>query len=100
MDADRRAAMRERLAVIRAACDRCVPDDPPWREIEEAFALVDELLLPPHPTLVGDPLTSDLLDLVRLMPDHQVDEIITFVITLREARGTGRRVTWAPSGRG
>jgi hypothetical protein len=96
MEADRRAAIRARLAVIRAACARCVPDDPPWREIDEALAYLDELLPPPHPTLIGDPLTSDLLDLIRLMPDHQVDAIITFVIGLRAARGTGRRVTMEP----
>jgi hypothetical protein len=48
------------------------------------------------PALVGDPLTSELLDLIRLMPDHQVDEIIKFVSGLREARGKGRRVTLGP----
>ncbi len=31
-------------------------------------------------------LTHELLDLIVLMPDSQVDEILTFIATLREAR--------------
>jgi hypothetical protein len=54
--------------------------------------------MPLGPKLVGDPLTSELLDLICLMPDHQVDEIIKFVIALRSARGKGRRVTLEAAG--
>ncbi len=31
-------------------------------------------------------LQRELLDLIKLMPDSQVDEILSFVATLREAR--------------
>ncbi len=35
-------------------------------------------------------LQNELLDLIRLMPDAQVDELLKFVATLREARGLSR----------
>lgn len=38
------------------------------------------------PELVGDPLTSQLLDLIRMMPDHQTDEILKFIYQMRAIR--------------
>ena len=35
-------------------------------------------------------LQSELLDLIKLMPDSQVDEILAFITTLREARALAR----------
>ncbi len=38
-------------------------------------------------------LQSELLDLIKLMPDSQVDEILAFIATLREARALARTET-------
>jgi hypothetical protein len=38
-----------------------------------------------------NPLTHELLDLITLMPDSQVDEILTYVAELRAARSAGKR---------
>jgi hypothetical protein len=69
------------------------------RETRETLRqCADELaaLLPP----VGqpaNPLQSELLDLIKLMPDSQVDEILSFVGTLREAKGLAKAPVGQPS---
>jgi hypothetical protein len=37
-----------------------------------------------------NPLQGELFDLITLMPDTQVDEILTYIATLREARARQR----------
>lgn len=37
-----------------------------------------------------NPLQHELLDLIKLMPDSQTDEIMDFIRTLREARARGK----------
>lgn len=43
-----------------------------------------------------NPVTSEVCDLLKLMPDSQVDEILEFVRTLREIRAQQRRIVHLP----
>lgn len=56
-------------------------------EGEAAAALRSSLASPPLPEhLIGDPLTSQLLDLIRLMPDNQTQVIVDFIADMRAIR--------------
>lgn len=41
---------------------------------------------PLGPELIGDPLTSQLLDLIKLMPDTQTQVIVDFIMDMRRIR--------------
>jgi bacterioferritin-associated ferredoxin len=45
MEVERVAVIRQRMAHIRTELDDCLLDDPPWHLIDEAFNVIDELLI-------------------------------------------------------
>lgn len=52
----------------------------------EAYPPPPVAALPPPPLEEPNPLQSELLDLIVLMPDAQVDDLVAFITKLREAR--------------
>ncbi len=60
---------------------------------QEEYDHCQQVLSHLRPAYRVNPLQSELLDLIKLMPDSQVDEILQFIATLREARALARTET-------
>lgn len=60
-----------------------------FNALEDMEFLLSKVREPLGPELLGDPLTSQLLDLIKLMPDAQTQVIIDFINDMRLIRSRG-----------
>lgn len=55
-------------------------------DVDDLLAALAVLLTALPPPRQANPLQSELLDLIVLMPDAQVDDLVGFITKLRDAR--------------
>jgi hypothetical protein len=83
-------------------CFTDVPYTIQWIERNGAIVRTDTVRFVADlgPELLGDPLTSQLLDLIKLMPDAQTQVILDFIMDMRAIRGRHRGPVQCPAGHG